>query len=89
VDGDIREYMKISLSCTVNISRATPKWFHNNKEIKENNERITMLSTDCEYKLIIHHVEFADEGEYMVVFDRMTSKKSITVKGISFYPLLF
>jgi hypothetical protein len=73
--------MKVSFSCSCNIPQKTPRWFHNNKEIEEINERITAVSKDCEHKLIIHNVELSDEGEYMVVFDRVTSKTSITVKG--------
>ncbi|XP_060564704.1 uncharacterized protein LOC132723913 [Ruditapes philippinarum] len=79
-DGDINEYMKVSLRCTINICGKIPRWFHNNQEIK-NDGKVSIVSECHTYKLIIHHVESADEGEYMVVFDRVTSKTSITVKG--------
>ncbi|XP_060590932.1 titin-like [Ruditapes philippinarum] len=80
-EGDIREYMKVSLSCDINIPGKTPRWFHNSKEIEKNNERVTFDSSDCKHKLIIHNVELEDKGEYMVIFDRVTSQTSITVTG--------
>jgi hypothetical protein len=80
-DVDVIQYMKVSFSCTCNRPQKTPRWFHNNKEIEGNDERVTAVSKDYEHKLIIHHVELSDEGEYMVVFDRVTSKTSVKVKG--------
>jgi hypothetical protein len=74
--------MKVSLSCDINIPGQTPRWFHNSKEIEKNNERLTFDSSDCKHKLIIHNVELEDKGEYMIVFDRVTSQTSITVTGM-------
>jgi hypothetical protein len=73
--------MKVSISCTINLPGKKPRWFHNNEEIGGDNDRVTIASTYCEHTLIIHHVELDDEGEYMVVFDGVTSQTSITVIG--------
>ena len=74
--------MKVELSCTTNLSGKTPRWFHNNQEIKGNNTGITLLSFETEHKAIIHHAQLDDSGEYMIAFDGATSKKSITVTGL-------
>jgi hypothetical protein len=79
--------MKVSLSCTISIPEKTPRWYHNNKEILGNDEKINLVSKDCKHELIIRHVELSDEGEYMVEFDRVVSKTSITVKGMMTLPI--
>ena len=84
-DGDIREYMKVELSCTINLSGKTPRWFHNNQEIIGNNTRITLMSKETEHMAIIHNAQLDDSGEYMIVFDGATSKKSITVTGLKIF----
>jgi hypothetical protein len=81
---DIKENMTISLSCTINIPGKIPRWFHNDQEIDVENENVTIISTNCEHTLTIQHFELADEGEYMVAFERLTSKISVKIKGIKF-----
>jgi hypothetical protein len=83
-DEDIREKMKLSLSCTINVPGKIPSWFHDGQEIDENNENVSINSTQCEHKLTIQHFELADEGEYMIAFGRLTSKTSVKIKGINF-----
>ncbi|XP_053387325.1 uncharacterized protein LOC123541673 [Mercenaria mercenaria] len=80
VDGQVKEYMDISLVCTVNAHTKNPQWFHNNKEITQSS-RVVAVSHGLEHKLFIRNVQLKDDGLYVIAFDRVTSCTTITVKG--------
>lgn len=79
-DQHINEGETATFDCELNIDGATVKWFHEGREINED-QRYQVLVSGRVHKLVIRDAILPDAGEIMAKVENKSTHADLTVTG--------